>query len=188
MLKAESGMEFNQRKFKELILYLAEKCSDDILWGATKLNKQLFFCDFLAYQQSGQSITGADYMALDKGPVPRRFLPIRAQMVADEDIIIEQRQYQTRIVPLRQPDLSQFTDNEHQLIDTVVLALKDSTADQVSDLSHRFIGWQAAIAEGSATNNHVTIPYGTVFVRRPTLTEQELQDALAMACKYEWPI
>ena len=31
--------EFNDRKFRELVIYIAEKCADDPTFGATKLNK-----------------------------------------------------------------------------------------------------------------------------------------------------
>jgi len=38
--------EIDERKFKELILYVADKCSDDPDFGAVKLNKILFYSDF----------------------------------------------------------------------------------------------------------------------------------------------
>ena len=41
----------------ELILYVAEKCQDDPKFGATKLNKILWWADFLAYAQHGTPIT-----------------------------------------------------------------------------------------------------------------------------------
>ena len=34
-------------KFRELILYIAQESEGDPNFGATKLNKILFFCDFL---------------------------------------------------------------------------------------------------------------------------------------------
>jgi uncharacterized phage-associated protein len=181
-------IEFNEEKFRELILYIASECSDDVFWGATKLNKQLFFCDFLAFQQLGQPITGAEYMALDYGPVPRRMLPTRAQMLLDGDIIIETRAFQKRIVALRTADLSQFSSEEIHLVKDVVEQLRESSADEVSELSHRFIGWKAAIAEGQAKGENIAIPYGTVFVSRPTLTEEENAETLEMARKHEWPV
>ncbi|HZQ34888.1 MAG TPA: hypothetical protein VFD32_03070 [Dehalococcoidia bacterium] len=51
--------EIDSRKLGELILYVAEKSSDDPRFGATKLNNILFFSDFLAFGQLGRSITGA---------------------------------------------------------------------------------------------------------------------------------
>jgi hypothetical protein len=42
----EVGMD--DRKMKELILYLASKSEDDPRFSSTKLNKLLFYCDFEA--------------------------------------------------------------------------------------------------------------------------------------------
>jgi hypothetical protein len=39
----------DEQKMKELILYISQKCADDTKFGATKLNKILYFSDFLAY-------------------------------------------------------------------------------------------------------------------------------------------
>jgi len=38
----------NDRKFQELLLYVAARCEGAPTFGATKLNKILFFADFLA--------------------------------------------------------------------------------------------------------------------------------------------
>ena len=48
----------DDRKMKELILYLAARSEDDPRFSSTKLNKLLFYCDFTAYRQLGRSITG----------------------------------------------------------------------------------------------------------------------------------
>ena len=179
---------FNEQKFKELILYIATQCQDDIFWGATKLNKQLFFSDFLAYRNFGTPITAADYMALEYGPVPRRLLPIRADMIEEEDCRLEAWDHQERIVALRDPDLTFFAEHELSLIGEVIAILRDSTADEVSDLSHRFAGWLAAVREGQAVGRHVSIPYATAAVEQVTPDEDVIAEGFLLADKYEWPV
>jgi len=44
-------------KLKELILLLARESEGDPHFGATKLNKELFYTDFLAYLNFGQAVT-----------------------------------------------------------------------------------------------------------------------------------
>ena len=180
--------EFDERKFKELILYIATKCQDDIFWGATKLNKQLFFSDFLAYRDLDRPITGADYMALAFGPAPRRLVPIRQEMIEEQDCSLEEMGAQERIVARREPDLSVFSENELRLVDQVIAALRDTTADEASDLAHRFPGWKAAIREGEATGRHVSIPYSTVFVRTQSADEKVIDEGLRLADMHRWPI
>ena len=71
---------FNKDGFKALVLYIADKCSDDPHFGATKFNKILFYADFLSYGLYGQPITGATYFRLPKGPAPKQWLQVRGEM------------------------------------------------------------------------------------------------------------
>ena len=72
----------DDEKFKELVLYIARKSECDPRFGATKLNKLLFFSDFLAFKRLGSPITGQTYFKLDHGPAPRRMLPLKERMQA----------------------------------------------------------------------------------------------------------
>jgi len=179
--------KLDEKKFKELLLLLASECKDDVFFGATKVNKQLFFADFIAFEKLGRPITGADYMALERGPVPRRLLPIRAAMIEDDELAIEQRGQQERLIPLRDPDLSVFTKQEKAVISDVIEALRSKDAETVSNLSHLFLGWQAAYAEGVAQQRYVSIPYGTCAVSNEPITKTEREQVLELAQKYEWP-
>ena len=111
----------NDRKFKELILYVAEHCAGDVAFGATKLNKILYYADFLAYGDFGQPITGQPYFRLPKGPGPRYLKPIQAEMVKDGEIeLLTATRYafqQIRTIPRRKADLSLFSAEEVALLD-----------------------------------------------------------------------
>lgn len=65
-----------------------------------------------------------------------------------------------KLVPLREPDLSLFDSQEIDLIGRVIDELWELNATEVSDLSHRFVGWQAASMGDE-------IPYETVFLGDP---------------------
>jgi hypothetical protein len=164
------------RKFRELILYVAAKAEPDPNFGATKLNKILFYCDFLAYRSLGKAISGQAYQKLPHGPAPRTLLPVISEMESAEECIVVEREHfgytQKRLVPRRGPDLSVFTPEEVDLINGVVMELWQNNASSVSELSHRFIGWQA-VGLGEE------IPYETVFVGDPAqpLTAEELDHA-----------
>jgi hypothetical protein len=165
--------QVNDRKMKELILYLATKSAEDSRFSSTKLNKLLFYCDFTAYQQLGQSITGHSYQKLQFGPAPKAMLPILEQMKRDEDCVeIERKVYglkQRRVQAERAPETSLFSEEELRLADQILRDLWEQSATDVSDLSHEHIGWKAA-APGEI------IPYETVFVGDPAtpLSEEEM--------------
>jgi hypothetical protein len=161
---------FDRRKFEELILYIAEASESDPRFGATKLNKILYFSDFKAFGILGESITGATYQRLDRGPAPRELLPTLRKMVDAGEIERVERRYfnlpQKAIQGRRHADPGVFSDAERRIVDDVVEELKHLNASQVSALSHLEAGWRIA-------RDREDIPYETVFIsnRRPTPRE-----------------
>ena len=180
MSKTAIGKE-DEIKFKELVLYISQRCANDPKFGATKLNKALYFSDFLAYATLGQAITKAEYQKLENGPAPRRLKPIREAMVAARELGIQEiplrgGKTQIRTVNLRRPNLSVFTAAEIALVDGVLTALADANADTISEISHAMIGWKV-------TQLGQTIPYETIFVSDLPLTEIDRQRAFEVAAE-----
>jgi len=163
----------NDRKFQELLLYVASRCEGDPTFGAVKLNKILFFADFLAYGKLGKAITGQAYQKLEHGPAPVRLIPLKRELVP-QAAVEQQRDYyghvQTRLIALREADLSEFTGAEVAIIDAVIRDLWDQNATEVSDLSHKFLGWEVADVQE-------VIPYETVFLDSRPLTAKEEERA-----------
>jgi hypothetical protein len=158
-------------KLQELILYIARRSEDDRHFGANKLNKLLFYSDFLAYAKTGRSITGATYERLEHGPAPRGLAAALAELKpacaeAERDYFGRK---QRRIVALREPDLSEFTGAEIALVDELLDRLRNH--DEDGELADRSVGWQVAgVGE--------EIPYGTAFVGPPRrLTREEVEYA-----------
>ena len=180
--------KFEEEKFRELIIYIADKCENHTLFGSVKLNKVLFYSDFLTYKMFGKPITGAEYLALERGPGPKALVPIRDEMIRKGDIAPDNRMFQNRLVPLRDAKLQLFSAQEIALVDKIIHLLKNANAEMVSELSHAFLGWKAAWAESEATGKKVTIPYGTVFVDSPPLDEFEAAHGLDLAGKHGWTI
>jgi hypothetical protein len=152
----------NNEKFKELILYVANESSGDNRFGATKLNKLLFFADFIAYLRFGTAITNQRYQKLKNGPAPRALVPITEKMEAQGEIAYRIENYfgkpKKRLVPLRDPDLSSFSDDEIELVNQIIAEFWGKNAAAMSNDSHEFIGWKLAeIGED--------IPYEVVLVR-----------------------
>lgn len=166
-------------KFRELLLYVARETEADSKCGKTKLYKILFYADFLAYSKLGQSISGQDYHRLKNGPAPRRAYPELKEMVASRVCAWAIRDYfgrkQQKLLALREPDLSHFSGEEIAIVQDVIRLLLRYDATGVSELSHRFVGWQLA-ASGES------IPYSTVALgqpRPPTANEIEYGRRLA---------
>jgi hypothetical protein len=153
-------VNYSAAKFKELILYFAKRGLDEnLVIGSTKLNKLLFFSDFRAYAKLGTPITGARYQKLEWGPAPRALLPVRAELVEDGEATFRDSEDWNQVLqPLREPDMSVFTDEELFVIDEVFDELRQFNATSASDYSHtKSAGWNAA-------EEFEDIPYDTARI------------------------
>ncbi|MBI3839122.1 MAG: SocA family protein, partial [Planctomycetia bacterium] len=167
-------------KLQELILFVASRSEDDQRFGSTKLNKLLFFADFLAYVKLGKAITGHTYQKLENGPAPRAMLPIIKRMIAEETLAIQERDHfgRTQKVPiaLRQPNLKRFSSDEVAIITEVLDAFRRKNAKGISTLSHQFAGWKLA-TEGE------DIPYEVALVQFKKPRKKDIEKALEMRVK-----
>ncbi len=170
---------YNERKFTELTLLVAERLRSDLSGGATKLNKVLFFAEFIHVRRTGRPISGAEFQKLEHGPAPRRLKPIRELLVSSGDAEIVRELYlgytMARLLPLRSADVSLFTDSEMESVEEALRDLDGLTAKQVSDLSHEEAGWRLV-------NAGDTIPYEAALVgaqQATTPTSRRLKEAAA---------
>jgi hypothetical protein len=176
--------KFLPDKFKELMLYAAEKSRGDDYFGAIKLNKILFFSDFLAFGLMGEPITGATYKRLGQGPVPAEFSWMRKEIEKSHDGVFVKKpifnHIQIRLMPHRPANPHRFSIEERDLIDSVIDYLAPRTASEVSILSHeRSFAWQIA-DEGEE------IPYDAVFLSARKATSMDKTRGLRLARKYGW--
>jgi len=139
-------VEYDEGKFIEMLLYIASRLRDDRAGGATKLNKALYFADFAHVRRHGRPITGAVYQKLERGPAPRRLVPVRQHLVASGDAEIVREDFlgyeQHRLIPLREPEVAMFSAEELDTIDSVLDDLDGMTGAQVSELSHEEPPWR----------------------------------------------
>ena len=164
--------QFDSEKFRELMLYVADQSRDDPWFGAVKLNKILYYCDFQAFAWLQKPITGATYTRLREGPAPRQLMRER-QALLDEGLATIETQMvfrytQQRLVPTRRGcELgNHFLDIEREVIDEVLEFLKPLTAKEVSDLSHDEVGWILA-------QDRERIPYETAWL--PPISDVDAQ-------------
>jgi|ERR1700733_6495717 len=177
----------NENKFRELLIFIARRSEGDPRFGAIKLNKLLFYSDFLSYLELGHPITGQPYFALENGPAPRYMVRVREQMVKSKEIAIARKVtldgVQERVLALREPDPNKFTPAEIALVTKVLDVCRTHSGTELSELSHRFAGWRLAAERED-------IPYEVALVgnRKPTLAEMQYGvqlEALATQCLTE---
>jgi hypothetical protein len=167
----------NDEKFRELLLFIAERSEKDPHFGAIKVNKLLFYCDFLAYLKLGKPITGHEYFALKQGPAPKYGTRIRQEMIAAGEIATQRKETvagtQIRTVALRQSNPKVFSSEEVALITQVLQEYRTSTGSELSERSHKFAGWSLAKEKES-------IPYAVALVGNRFPTHDEIQRGIIL--------
>jgi len=145
----------NVSKFKNVLLYILERCAGKPNVGETVLYKLLYFSDFNYYELYEEHLTGAKYRKLPYGPVPQKLDSIIGQMIGKGMIQRIKTEYfdmiQTRYIPLVKADLTELKASEKEVIDKVIEQLSDWSAAAISNYSHNDMPWIATI-EGEEIN------------------------------------
>lgn len=164
------------QKFRELILYIAAKCQDDPDFGKTRLYKALFYADWTAFIETGERITGHDYVKGPHGPIPNRADSIFGELENDRELAIQNTSRggypQRRPIALRDPDLSIFSAVEIAIVDRVIEEQWGITAAGVSQRSHREIpAWELA-------QSGERIPFETSWISSRPLAPHEIEHGM----------
>ena len=142
-------------KFKNVLLYILERCAGKPNVGETVLYKLLYFSDFNYYELYEEHLTGAKYRKLPYGPVPQKLDSIVLQMIDKGQLQRVKTEYhgypQIRYLPLVKADLTELKASEKEVIDRVIEQLSDWSAASISNYSHKDMPWLAS-KEGEEIN------------------------------------
>lgn len=113
----------------------------------TRLNKLLFYGDFLNFKRSGFSISGCNYRAIPYGPVPSHFHELFGILETEKFIRIEEELYDhggvgERFSASQEFDPSLFSEAELNTMQQVLDAFEDKRTRKIIELSHEESGWQ----------------------------------------------
>ena len=142
-------------KLKSVILSILNICGEVF---CTKMNKILFYIDFLSYRKYGRSVTGLSYKALPYGPVPERWDRIYGcfDEVALEPRIIGEREGLV-IIPVDMAKEDLLNTAELEVIRFVCSRFKDCSSAELSNISHEEDAWL------ECQHNRQRIPYEYAF-------------------------
>lgn len=142
-------------RLKNLLLYVLGQMGETY---QTKMNKVLFYIDFLSYRENGMAISGLAYNAIEFGPVPQRW--DRVYSAFDEvegDFKLVQNQECVALKAAGEADMSGFTEQEMEIIDKVCAKVKDMTSRAISKMSHEEPAWKDHVGDSKP------IPFSDAF-------------------------
>lgn len=135
----------NFEKFTEMVVYYSDKLSP----FKTKMNKLLFYADFLMFKQSCFSISGVRYKAIDMGPVPNNFQSIFEYLANKDEIDIFTTAFpngytgeQFKARKDRKFNAELFTENELKTLEKVASVFKETSTNDIIELSHLEEAWK----------------------------------------------
>lgn len=162
-------------KFKNVLLYILEKCAGKPNVGETVLNKLLYFSDFNYYELYEEHLTGALYKKLPFGPVPQKMDTIINQMIEHGTLQRVKTIYhgypQTRYLPLEKADLKSLKASETDILDRVIEQMSDWSAVAISHYSHKDLPW-------IASKNGEEINYELAFYREAPFSVRNYGDEI----------
>lgn len=142
----------NFEKLTEMVVYFSDKLSPFKI----KMNKLLFYADFLMFKQSCFSISGVRYKAIDMGPVPNNFQSIFEYLANKNEIDIYTTQFlngytseQFKSRKDRRFNAELFTENELNTLEIIVGVFKETSTNDIIKLSHLEEAWKNNVKDKS---------------------------------------
>lgn len=135
----------NKEKIANLIVNYIINCNPDFN-DRLKLNKLLFYTDFVSYKLFGVSITGLSYRAIDYGPVPTFYDNIYTYL-ENENIINSNwikdpnGSAKETFISSSEYNKTLFDEKEKFAIDVITQIFKDIPSWDLVELSHKEQGW-----------------------------------------------
>ena len=161
-------------KFKNILLYILNKCGGKANFGKTVLNKILYFSDFDFYEIYEEHLSGAIYKKLPYGPVPEDIESILNYMLKQGQILRFETQFlsypQTRHIALQEADLRKLRAHEKDVLDKVIEKYSDWTAAKISEYSHKDMPWLAS-------EDGEIIDYELAFYREEPFSARNYNDS-----------
>jgi putative zinc finger/helix-turn-helix YgiT family protein len=132
-------------KLFNVILYF---CKDGDF--KTKINKLLFYADFLHFKHYAVPITGVRYAHATFGPVPDKYPTILAIMIengslAPEEFMCSDEITGEKLVTMKNPDFTLFSDSELKILATVRERFSSFSSRRIMEYSHDEEGYKETV-------------------------------------------
>lgn len=132
------------KKLIEMIVFFSEKTKP----YKTKLNKLLFYADFLHFKNTCFSISGAEYVAIQLGPVPNNFNSIFEFAAIHDDVTISYQEFSNGSIgeyftpnQNRKFNKALFEETELEVLESIAAKFRDIRTNELVDYSHEELAW-----------------------------------------------
>lgn len=149
-------------KISNMVAFFADK----LFPFKTKMNKLLFYSDFLMYRESCYSISGLMYQAIQRGPVPINFQSLYDYLENKNLIKINTidfgEYYGEKISNILEFNPKLFSDKELKILKFVSEKFEEINSTQISTLSHQEKAWIENVDDQGLINYNYSFELITV--------------------------
>lgn len=143
-LNREEGISLSQKKrmaqLLKVIVYFSNHSYKKIY--KTKLNKLLFYSQFLYYKEYGQSLIDYQFIRDFHGPTIAELDQLLQKYKEINAIELENTKFGTIInSKINLNEHTMYTENEREILEKVIHKFKDHTSGEISDYSHKESLW-----------------------------------------------
>lgn len=142
-------VDFHAESLMEMMVFFANKARGVL---KTKLNKLLWYSDFLHYKHHARSISGAAYAHYPYGPVPENYGLFLASLCATNTLTLNEVDFGINrqgepmlgeeISASREPQLEEFPQSAIVVLQAVHKYFAPLNSKNISDLSHQEDGYK----------------------------------------------
>ena len=121
----------NEREYKGALLFFIKYCNNKYL-HATKLNKLMYYFDFISFRDEGKSATGDIYIHEKYGPVPASLNEMLATLKTEGAI-------ETETTPYKDSEITRFVIKDEKQLDETVFSKPQLAL--LKNICNEFGGW-----------------------------------------------
>ncbi|MFM9839105.1 MAG: type II toxin-antitoxin system antitoxin SocA domain-containing protein [Cyclobacteriaceae bacterium] len=150
----------NLEKFTEMVVFFTIE-AQPLLWK-TKINKMLFYADFLNFRKEVNSISGCRYRAIDMGPVPNNFNSLFDYVATNNHIDIITTSFSNgsmgeQFMPTKERvfDETKLNPQEIETLRAVVAKFKKVKTNEIIELSHKEEAWEKNFKNGKRLISYI---------------------------------
>jgi hypothetical protein len=151
---------FDEDKFRESIVYIAQETESDHSFGAIKMAKALWLADFWAYERLGKPITGATYQRIEHGPAAREYRPVVGNMLSEgvirESVGTDHNENVKKLTVPKKQEIQLLSGDEMAVLVEAIRYLQPMTTSEIEKMAHEWKGMDYVA-------DKMAIPYGVIL-------------------------
>ncbi len=141
-----SSHKLNELLYKNAVLYFIKYCNNNYL-GKTKLNKLLYYLDFISFRDTKNPVSGDIYIHQEYGPVPSHMDEILTELKEEGAI-------NTQTVTIKNGEMIKFEINNPKALNEEVFS--EEQRKLLKNICDEFGSWST---DKIVTQTHLEAPW-----------------------------